>query len=285
MEPLVKPQTAPRAITLLTDFGSGSSYVAQMKGVILAALPSATIVDFSHEIEPQNILEAAIYWMEAVPAYGAATVHVAVVDPGVGTSRRILLLELEQGGLLLAPDNGIAAPLIELHRARSLFSVENVALFRASISSTFHGRDIFAPVAAYLAAGGEPSSVGPVVETYEPLELRSPTVEMLDQRCTITGEVLVVDRFGNLMTNITRDLFSQFGAAPQLALSSAEVILGATSIGAIGRTYGDVEQGEVLALFDSQGRLEIAVRGGSAARRFGAATGARVRVVLDPPRA
>ena len=249
-------------VTLLTDFGSRDGYVGAMKGVILSRCPDATLVDLAHEIAPGDVAGAGFALAAAAPHFPPGTVHVAVVDPGVGTARRGLALALG-GQLFVGPDNGIFgvalddAPDAPLE-ARSL---ENATLWRAPVSAVFHGRDVFAPVAAHLASGGALEAVGPALARDALVRLAASEPE--GSGGALRGRIVHVDRFGNLLTNVR--------LAPGAAARGAVEIAGRTL--AVVATYGDAPSGALVALVGSTGRLEIAVNGGSAAGVLGASVG------------
>jgi len=257
-------------ITLITDFGTHDHYVASMKGVIYQIAPRATVVDISHDVEPHNVLHAAFVLRHAWPWFPPGTVHLAVVDSGVGSSRRILVGHYG-GQYVVAPDNGIVTlvhhelPLLALHVA------ENVRHFLASVSMTFQGRDVMAPLAAKLSEGMRISDVGPRTDRVEVLPLARP--KCLPHHETV-GEVLFIDRFGNLLTNIGRaDLAPTFRVR-----HNVQVYLDETCVGPIRSCYGDVSPGEALALIGSTDHLEIAVNQGSAAGVLRSGRGAVVHV-------
>jgi hypothetical protein len=256
-------------ITLLTDFGVESTYPAQMKGVILGRCPGATIVDVSHGVPPHDVRTAAFMLAAAVPAFPKGTIHVAVVDPQVGSQRRILAAEAG-GCTYLAPDNGLLTLVTHRDLIRGagpaaqgplrILSVENEFFFRTDVSSTFHGRDIFAPVAAAIADGADLEDFGPPVTSIERFEFPLPAAS----GCNISGCVLYVDTFGNLVTNIGGGMLAQCDPV------RLEVhILGAVVRG-LSRAYSDVPAGTLLAYVGSAGLLEIAVNRQSAASRLGA---------------
>jgi len=254
-------------ITLTTDFGYRDPYVGTMKGVILNQYGGATIVDLTHGITPHSVLEASIVLRASYSFFPAGTVHVVVVDPGVGGKRRILYLE-NAGHRFLAPDNGVLTGVLE--GAERLLRVENDDFFLDDVSSTFQGRDIFAPLAARLSAGRDPSELGPPVEDPVVLEWPEPDVE----KESVEGCVLYIDVFGNLVTNIENAHLDGLGPAPR-------VFLKGDGIGEPRRTYVEAEKGKPLALINSFGLLEIAVREGNAARFFGAGTGDEVTVAAS----
>lgn len=256
-------------ITLTTDFGTGSAYVAQVKGVILTRCREAEIVDISHAISPQNVREGAVVLADATPRFPEGTLHVAVIDPGVGTRRRIIYAQIGQQHYL-APDNGLLSLLVRTAPLRRLRVVDRPQYWLPQVSPTFHGRDIFAPVAAYLAQGGSPDEIGSPTER---LEVRLDWPEPHLELGRITGQVLYVDSFGNLITNITGELLARLGDP-----SSLTARCGDRQIQGMVTSYGAALPGELVALLDSQGRLEIAEVGGSAARTLGVAAGAEILV-------
>jgi S-adenosylmethionine hydrolase len=252
-------------VTFLSDFGAGSGYPAQMKGEVLRRLPEATLVDLSHEIPPFDLLAGALLLEACVPRFPAAAVHVAVVDPGVGTSRRPLCVVDGAGRRLVGPDNGLLTPF--LGAGSVAFLLSDPDLVPGDPSPTFHGRDLFAPVAAWLAGGGDPAGLGPRVA--DPVRLgglsATPTEGGLEGAC------LATDPFGNLVTSVSR---SDLGTGS---------VVGVTVGGRRARlvaTFGEGRPGELLSLWGSGGRLEIALREGSAARELGSWRGAAVRVSI-----
>jgi S-adenosylmethionine hydrolase len=260
-------------VTLTTDFGEGSPYVAQMKGVILSICREVDIVDISHAVRPQDIRHGALVLADATPRFPAGTIHVAVVDPGVGTSRRIVYAEMGEQQYI-APDNGLLSRLAEKEPPRRLISIEEPSHWLPGRSSTFHGRDIMAPVAARLAAGLAPEQLGP--EQLGPALADFVKLEWPKPRPTpyeVHGEVLAIDSFGNAITNIEHAHVLALGQSGVLGVRCA-----GRQVRGIVHAYGSALNGEVVALFDSQGRLEIAVVGGSAARELGLELGEQVIV-------
>lgn len=257
-------------ITLTTDFGTRDAYVAAMKGVILRSAPQTHIVDVTHEIEPHNILHGAFVLRHTVPWFPAGTVHLVVVDPGVGSARRILAGRFGDQ-FVVAPDNGVISLLQRDIRADEMRVVENRHLMLPQVSSTFHGRDIMAPVAARLATGTSLRDVGPSTDHAEVLQLPQAT---LDAEYRLTGQLLYTDHFGNLITNIARsDLALTFKHRVDV-----DVRLDGTSVGPIRKAYQEVAPGEPLALIGSSEMVEIAVHGGSASERFRPATTCPVQI-------
>ena len=242
-------------ITLLTDFGTSDGYVAEMKGVLLSSAPSAQVIDLSHDIPPHDVeaarLAVARYWRRFPPG----TTHLVVVDPGVG-SDRFGLAVLSEGRFLVGPDNGVLSPALLLPGARA------VSLpVPADAAPTFHGRDVFAPAAATLARGAPLDTLGQPLD--DPIVRRTPEAVREDDGW-LRGEVIVIDRFGNAVTNL-------------LGVHGGDVLIGTRDI-PLRRTYADVATGEAVALVGSSGLIEIAVRDGSAAHTLGLTRGSTVRV-------
>ena len=247
-------------ITLLTDFGTSDSYVAEVKGVLLSGCPSATLIDISHAVPPGNIATAAYLLGRSWRFFPKGTVHLVVVDPGVGTTRRAVAIGRD-GHYFVAPDNGVLTPIVGPGAEVWTLAEPEGA------SPTFHGRDLFAPAAARLASGATLADVGALI-LEPPVLLASPIPQYEGKR--LHGTILHVDRYGNLVTTFTE------GAVPPYAVLESEDM----EIGPIRRTFGDVATGELLAYWGSSGHLEVAVRDGSAARRLGIGVGNRVTARL-----
>jgi hypothetical protein len=262
----VKPP-GPTHVTLLTDFGTVDGYIGAMKGVILTLAPEVRIVDLSHELPAQDVVAGAWALREAAPFFPPGTIHVAVVDPGVGTARRPLLLG-SAGQWFLGPDNGLLSLAVREGGGGEGWVLDRPERHRQPVSATFHGRDIFAAVAGHLAAGAAPSACGTRVERW--LELASPRVERRGDG-SLLGCVLHVDRFGNLVTNLEA---SELGDPLGLRVRVA-----GRELGPVRTTFADVAPGEWLAYLGSAGKLEIAVREGSAAAAGRLAAGAAVEVL------
>jgi len=260
-------RTTGRIITLLTDFGGRDAYVGIMKGVALGICPTATLVDLTHELPAQAVRAGALLLRSSVEYFPDGTVHLAVVDPGVGSARAAIVVTTPRA-FLVGPDNGLLAPAAARLGVRSVHRLSNESFFRSPVSATFHGRDVFAPVAAHLAAGTPPEAFGDALATLEPLDLPEPVIEPAD----IRGEVLYVDRFGNLVTNIPAEALSAFRG------SEVFVRIAAMSPLSLTHTYADAAPGAPLAVIGSWSMLEIAVRDGSAAEHFGAGIGTPVTV-------
>ena len=255
-------------ITLTTDFGATDAFVGIMKGVIASRAPDVRVVDVTHGVPPQDVLAGALVLRHAVPYFPAGTIHVAVVDPGVGTARRPLCVETTRA-VLVGPDNGLlslAAPAADVRR---ILHLTNDKLFCSPRSGTFDGRDVFAPIAAAIASGTPLSTLGPVVPDMERLELATPVRE--GQR--LHGEVIYVDGFGNLVTNVPE------AALPAGGRCTIEVA--STRIPGVAPSYSAVMPGTPVALIGSWGLLEIAVRNGSARSALKAAVGQPVVIVVS----
>jgi S-adenosylmethionine hydrolase len=256
-----------RIISLLTDFGTQDAFVGIMKGVILGIDPAVRLVDLSHDVPPQDILAGALILRSAVPYFPAGTIHVAVVDPGVGSQRRGILIETEQD-FFIGPDNGLLSLAVPVPAVKRIIHLTNTRYMLTQRSQTFHGRDVFAPVAAHLSLGLASEQFGPPVTTMERLTL--PAVER--QATGLTGSVIYIDRFGNLITNIAETDLLPFPTA-ELWVSIATVC-----IRSLVSTYAAVEDAALAAVINSWGMLEIAVRNGSAAQQFGLQIGYPVHV-------
>ncbi|MHB1421649.1 MAG: SAM hydrolase/SAM-dependent halogenase family protein [Gemmataceae bacterium] len=254
-------------ITLTTDFGSGSHYVAAAKGVLLALNPDARIVDLSHDIPAQDLRQTAFFLVSTLPYFPPETLHMVVVDPGVGGQRAILYVEFANLRLLV-PDNGCWTWLLAGGRRRPrVIRVTEKRFWRSRVSATFHGRDIFAPVAANLSLGLDPRELGPIVSDWVRLDRPAPHFEANG----ISGEVLYIDRFGNLITNIPGEAVTLDERPKRIRVSGVEVPR-------IVRTYSDAEAGTLLALVSSSEWLEVAVNRGDAARHLDARIGTEVTI-------
>ena len=267
----------PPILTLTSDFGRDGPYVAAMKGVVLGLAPTTQIVDVSHCIAPQNVLEGAFVLAGIVEAFPPGTVHLAVVDPGVGTDRRLVAVNVADQWFV-APDNGLLGGVIRGRKVAGIWEITAPAIRRPQVCSTFHGRDILAPAAAHLLLGGRPEDLGPrrskliALANFEP---------RLDEH-GIVGEVIFRDAFGNLITNVPA---SRLEDAPSDAWT---VEIAGETISGLSRAYGDRPPGSVIALAGSTGWIEVAVVNGDAARSLTAGPGMTVwfrrrRVVSSSP--
>ena len=237
-------------ITLLTDFGTEDSYVGAMKGVILSINPDAIIIDISHHIPPQDIMSGAFVLSQSAPFFPKGTVHIAVVDPGVGGKRRSILIETERY-FFIGPDNGIFDIALQREKVKQKIHLTNKNYFLGYISSTFHGRDMFSPVAAYLSLSIDPSLFGKKVKRLTSLDVKKPFAK----NGKITGRIIHIDRFGNLITNIDKDLLDRVFRARSFEIKVGDVI-----IKKLVSSYAYAKEDEAVSLIGSSGFLEIAMR-------------------------
>ena len=242
-------------ITLLTDFGTADYFVGAMKGVILSINPKAVIVDITHEIPAQDVAAGAFTLLAAYDTFPKGTIHVAVVDPGVGSARRPIVVRAADH-LFVGPDNGLFTHIYDRTPGLEAFHITASEYFRQPVSTTFHGRDIFSPVAAALSNGVKPSSFGPRIS--DPVRLPNPN----------TPAIIHIDHFGNLITNITRDQFK----GTKLAIDDRV-------ISSFRKFFGEAPGDEPFLIWGSAGLLEIAVNGGSAAQALGVKRGDEVRIL------
>jgi S-adenosyl-L-methionine hydrolase (adenosine-forming) len=256
-------------ITLTTDFGLSDHYVGAMKGVILSICPRARIVDISHGVGAYEIAEAAFTLSQAYRYFPRGAVHVVVVDPGVGTSRRPILAQAA-GQFFVAPDNGVLSMIYarEKHKVRA---ITGARYFLQPVSNTFHGRDIFAPVAAHLAGGIAPARFGKLIADYLRLDFDKPT---RTGRRTWTGAILKVDRFGNIVTNFRVEDF------PDPDQRAFEMVVGPRRINAFAHNYAERGPGQPFLIVGSAGYYEISVAQGSAAKLLGCGAGAPLELIL-----
>lgn len=264
-------------VALLTDYGTRDAYTAILKGTVLAACPEARLVDLSHEVPPFDVRAGARMLFAAAREFPPGTVFLVVVDPGVGTARRPVALRTRDGKMFVGPDNGLFTLVSDSLGVEGAWVLENPAFWRdpAAMSRTFHGRDIFGPVAGRLACGLPPAGLGPEAGALVRVDLPPARLEGK----VLRGEVERADVYGNLITNMDRDLLAVLGALPgaRLRVRVGERALALPMV----RTYGDVAVGAPLALVTSDGKLELAVNQGSMAERAGASAGAPVEVSLD----
>lgn len=262
-------------ITLTTDFGLQDHYVASMKGVILSVNPAMPVVDITHEIPPFSILSGAYAISQAAPYFPPNTVHVVVVDPGVGTARRPVLVQAG-GQIFIGPDNGVFTLVAGRDETSKCFEITRADLMRPEVSATFHGRDIFAPVGAAVACGKVlPGEVGP--EIFDWVNLDGLAVEQLDDM-TWHGRVLSIDRFGNVITNFRSSAF------PFLRSEEFEIAVAGQPVTSYGQTFGEIAPGEIFAYPGSSGYIEIGINQGSAALRLRSASGQSVTFRRAPGR-
>jgi S-adenosyl-L-methionine hydrolase (adenosine-forming) len=252
-------------MTFLTDFGTRDTYVAQMKGVVLGINPDVQFVDLTHEIPPQQILRGAFVWSDAVRAFPAGTIHVGVVDPGDGSDRELVAAEIGEHRFV-CPDNGLLTVILQKTKLHRAVRLDNRKWWRTSASNTFQGREILAPVAAHWSLGVDLAELG------SPLDSSLVTFPLADNRrgqMSLIGQVVDIDRFGNLVTDIEPNLLPSDS-------QSLRFEIGAFHISGLSACYSDVDEGDPLVLIGSSGRLEISIRSGNAADEFQAEFGRRV---------
>ena len=255
-------------LALFTDFGVRDAYVAQMKGVILSIDAALTVIDLNHEVAVFDVRQAA-YLLEAASRYlPAGSIVVTVVDPGVGTARRPVLCATQSGRWFVGPDNGVFTHVLTAHGLREAYELTETAYFRSRISSTFHGRDVFGPVAAHLASGVPAANFGPPVDDLATFPVHSPRA--VGQAAT--GEIVHIDRFGNVVTNITPDLLPGLQVGQDLSFDIDERRWTVPFCA----TYGSQPSGELVALVSSNDTLEIALTQGNASAQIKAPVGARI---------
>jgi S-adenosyl-L-methionine hydrolase (adenosine-forming) len=260
-------------VTLLTDFGTADYFVGALKGAVLASNPEAQVVDITHDVTPYDVEAGAFTLRAAFETFPEGTVHVAVVDPGVGSARRAIAVE-GAGHFFVGPDNGIFSHVYERARTHRVYQLTNEKFFRERVSATFHGRDIFAPVAGALSRGVRVEELGP--EVFDYVRLPSAAVERAGEG-RLVGAVIHVDRFGNLVTNITREDLSE-----GLVERGASLRIAGRAVRRFRRFFAedDEDLGEPFAVWGSAGLLEVAVFRDSAARVLGARRGDKVEVNL-----
>jgi len=299
----------PRVITLLTDFGNQDAYVGIMKGVIAGINPFANIIDICHSIPPQDIFSGAYLLYTSYKYFPRKTIHVAVVDPGVGSRTDIVCVETKDY-FFLVPDNGLLSFILQEERPKSIFRVTNNKYFLPSPSNTFHGRDVFAPVAAHLSSGVKPQKMGIKINQLEQLDMPEPVHKKTGQ---VEGQIIYIDQFGNLITNITKeyiihlernrklnrglgsgigwektelrskkpDAFEKTSKGKTLSKhDTMETTIGKKKIVGLSETYTDAKQGEPLVLFGSAGFLEISINQGNAQKYFRVDRGIKIRVEM-----
>jgi S-adenosylmethionine hydrolase len=267
-----------RFISFLSDFGLADDFVGTCHGVIKRIAPDAEIVDVTHGIAPQAVLPGALILRNTL-RYLPPGVHLAVVDPGVGGTRRPVIVRDRNGDLFVGPDNGLLVPAAELGGIESAHELANPAYALEPVSRTFHGRDLFAPAAAHLALGVEPSELGPplALDALVRLDLPQPAVH----DGLVEASVLYVDRFGNIQLNMTRDDLDRVGIVPGTRFELE--LAGERYYATAARTYADARPGEIVLYEDSYRNVAIAINRGNAAEMFSAHPGQRVRLHLEQP--
>ncbi len=255
-----------KCIALLSDFGTNDPFVSTMKGVLLTKAPGLTIIDITHQVPPQDIQTAAFYLMAAMAYMPPHTLFMTVVDPTVGTGRGIIWAKTEHYQFI-APDNGLISWVEQIEKIKEARFISNSSLFMENISSTFHGRDIMAPVAAAIAKGLPEKKIGPVFKEYR----RFPFPQPVKAGNRVTGQVIAIDHFGNVITNIKRDYLSA-----RAVFNISDRMLKDLKL-----TYASVPEGEALAVIGSFGFLEFSVRNGSFARAFDVKIGSTVEAIVS----
>jgi S-adenosylmethionine hydrolase len=253
-------------ITLLSDFGLRDHFVAVVKGVMLSLNQDVTLVDISHQIPPQDIFTGAFTLSQAYSYFPSGTIHLAIVDPGVGTDRKVVAATAG-GHYFVAPDNGILTYIMEALEDFAAYEVTADHYFRKPVSATFHGRDIFAPIAAWISRSIDLHQLGPVLKS--PVRLQLPVLKRVKD-ALIQGAILAVDQFGNLITNLK----------PDDVPVPFKILAGQKEITGFRKTYGEGTPGEIIVVPGSTGYLEIAVKGGSAAAALNLKAGAPIGVIL-----
>jgi hypothetical protein len=266
-----------RFISFLTDFGLTDDFVGTCHGVMKRIAPDVQIIDVTHGITPQSVLAGALVLRNTL-RYLPSGVHLAVVDPGVGSARRPIIVRDGDGDLFVGPDNGLLVPAAELSGIESAHELANPAYALEPVSRTFHGRDLFSPAAAHLALGVELSELGPPIaeDALARLDLPEPEIGASRIRCT----VLAIDRFGNVQLNLNRSHLEEVGLAPG---TRVELQVGPERYYAVAaRTFADARPGDLILYEDSYRNLSIAINGGNAAAMFAIKPGRDVRIQLEP---
>jgi S-adenosylmethionine hydrolase len=271
------PAAGAPIITLTTDFGTSDHFVGAMKGVILSINPAAAVIDITHKIQRGNVPQAAFCLHHCFGLYPEGTIHVCVVDPGVGTARRPLLISSPRYRFVL-PDNGICTGIIRDTADAEIFEITASRYFREEVSRTFHGRDIFAPVAAWLSMDRPPSDFGKRIT--DPLTFKWPRARVAEEG-PVAGEIVYIDHFGNLITSIHRDDLPRGLEEP--GRMPVEIKMGDRIIRRFGETYASVGPGEFLGLIGSTGFVEISANQASAEKMLGAAVGDAVEISMAGP--
>jgi S-adenosylmethionine hydrolase len=260
----------PQIITLITDFGLQDGYVGAMKGIILRINPEARIIDITHELEAHNVFEAAFVLAAVYRFFPRGSVHLVIVDPGVGGKRKPILMENEDY-YFVGPDNGVFTFISEHSETVRVTAISEPKYLLPRISDTFHGRDIFAPVAAYLTRSVDPREFGRPLKKFKKLKIPRPQ----KKRKELLGKIIHIDKFGNLVSNITPD-----STGDLLLGKSYQIIVGGRKIPRLSRSYSEVKKGGILAIFGSSGFLEISVNRGNASRALSLRKGDPIAVIL-----
>lgn len=253
-------------VTLLTDFGIKDHYVASMKGVILGINPYCLIIDITHQVKAHDIEEAAFILLNAYSFFPKGTIHLSVVDPGVGGKRKPILL-ITQDYYFIGPDNGLFTLVAKREKVKQVIVLNEEKYFLSRLSRTFHGRDLFAPVAAHLSLGVKPKAFGYQVDSLKEFRFEEPIIK--DGK--LSGKILHIDAFGNLISNLTEEIIFQYVQGQPLT-----IWIGEKTIHGLKKGYGEGKKGELIALFGSGGFLEISVREGNAQKKLKIKKGDRI---------
>lgn len=264
----------PSIITLLTDFGTRDHYVASMKGVILTLNPRCTLVDMTHQVTPHDVEEAAFLLANSYSCFPKGTIHLCVVDPGVGSPRRAILM-MAGDHFFVGPDNGLFTLVAWREKIEGVIALTHPRFFLPSVSATFHGRDIFAPVAAHLSLGVKPQAFGSRMEDWVKLRVPQPT----RREEKLLGEIIHIDAFGNLITNVREQGLSEFirGGSPVIRV-------GRRTLRGIRKGYWEGKTSEPMALIGSSGFLEISIRGGNAQKALRLKKGDKIQIAIEKGR-
>ena len=264
----------PPIVTLTSDFGLNDHFVGTMKGVILNIAPEAKIIDICHSVQPFDILDGALTIAQAYSYFPAGTIHVVVVDPGVGSARRPLMVSTERH-YLVAPDNGVLSLILDREERVKVRHITMQHYFLQPLSNTFHGRDVFAPVAGYLAKGVDGEKLGDEISDY--VRFSAPRPKAAGEK-TMRGVILKVDRFGNLVTNFTLQDVPALFQTPPLPF---KIVIGNREITELHNTYSEALPNELFGILGSMGYVEIAASRASAAQLLGVGKGTEVHIVLE----
>jgi S-adenosylmethionine hydrolase len=259
-------------ITLLTDFGTKDPYVASMKGVILNINPQCIVIDITHQVNPHDINEGAFILANAYSYFPKGTIHLSVVDPGVGGTRKPILL-VTQNYFFVGPDNGLFAPIARKEKVKQVVVLAKEKYFLSKVRKTFHGRDVFAPVAAHLSLGIKPDAFGYKISAIKELGFGKPIIK----ERKLLGEILHIDTFGNLISNIDEEKLFRFTKGRSFVIRA-----GRETIHGLKKGYWEGEKGELIALLGSSGLLEISVREGSAQKMLKLKTGDPIQISTSP---
>jgi S-adenosylmethionine hydrolase len=260
-----------RIITFLSDFGSKSSYVSQMKGIAIS-MTDAKLVDISHEITPHNIREGAFVLKTSIPYFPVGTVHVGVVDPGVGSNRRGIVVTTNTH-ILVGPDNGLLIPAAKELGKFTVYEIKNQKLMLGNVSNTFHGRDVFTPVAAHILNGVYFDEIGPITKDYVDLDFGMPEIK----NKSVIGQVIYIDGFGNIITNIDEiqiKRFLEYDKKITVTIHGKKIKI------PFAKTYNSVKKGRILATIGSSNLLEISVNQGNAKKKLKIKPGNKIKMLL-----